>query len=133
MLSLEFGSSDLVCEACGLLGHWLRLREELREMQAVKLLLRMVPPGLWGQFPAAEQRMVPAPAVAWQMVQGSSRPGRPAAHPGRGGQLWCGVRGAQGSAMPSGRGPRLPDGEGPTLPGAASRCAFHSNLVRYLL
>lgn len=101
-LSLEFGSSDLVCEACGLLGHWLRLREELREMQAVKLLLRMVPPGLWRQFPAAEQRTVPAPAMAWQMVQGSSRLGRPAARPGHGGQLWCRVRGTQGSAMPSG-------------------------------
>lgn len=98
-------------------------------MPAVKLLLRMVPPGPWGQFPAAEQRMVPAPATAWQMVQGATGLGCPAAHPGHG----CRVQGTWGCAVPLGRGRRLLDTGGQTLPSAASRCAFHSDLIRYLL
>lgn len=75
----------VVCQASGCL-----LREELRERQAVKLLLRMVPPGLWGQFPATEQRMVPP---GWDVL-----PSVLAVV----GQLWRGVRGMQGCVMPSG-------------------------------
>lgn len=71
----------------------LLLREELRETQTVKQLLGMVPPGLWGQYLAAEQRMVPAPATAWQMVQGATVPGCPAACPGRGGTARCRAEG----------------------------------------
>lgn len=70
----------VVCWATGCL-----LRRELREVQAVNLPLCMVPPGPWGQFPATEQRTVPAPAAAWQMVQGATRLGRPPAHPDHGG------------------------------------------------
>ena len=112
-----------MCEARGSPGQRLPAQREFREAQAVKLLLGMLPPGPWGPFPAAEQRTVPAPAAAWQQVRGATAVGQP----------WRGVRGMQGCAMPSGRGPRLPDRGGQMLPSAASRCAFHSDLIRYLL
>lgn len=41
------------------------------------------------------------------------------------GQLWCSVRGMRSSAMLPGGGPEVPD--------RCSRCAFHSDLIRYFL
>ena len=94
-LSLEFGSSDLVCEAHGLLGHWLPAQKGVKRNVGCKAAAQDGPSWALGAVSSrpsrgGAEREVPAPAAVWQKVQGAARLGCPAARS----QLWWDGSGA---------------------------------------